>query len=164
MQSFFWHLLTAPRVYARLMAEIDGAVKAGTLPSSGNVEWLEAQRLEYFQACLKEGMRIRPAVGLNITRFVPPEGAEIDGHHFEGGTRIAANGWVLHRDKEIFGQDADFFRPERWLDDPENAKVMERYMFQVCVALLRHSESCCLSVTNSIYSLVEAVMSASAAT
>ncbi|KAG4217242.1 hypothetical protein PC116_g34277, partial [Phytophthora cactorum] len=34
------------------------------------------------------------------------------------------------RDKATFGQDADYYRPERWLEDPENAKVMERYMFQ----------------------------------
>jgi len=74
---------------------------------------------------------VRPAVGLNITRLVPPEGAELDGHHFPGGVSIAANGWVLHRDKETFGDDADDFRPERWLEDEENAKKMERYMFQV---------------------------------
>ncbi|RYP11870.1 hypothetical protein DL767_011273 [Monosporascus sp. MG133] len=130
MQSFFWHVLTAPRVYANLLAEIDASVEAGIIPSSGNVEWLQAQNLQYFQACLKEAMRVRPAVGLNITRYIPPEGAEIEGHHFEGGTRVAVNGWVLHRDKRIFGQDADFYRPERWLEDTENAKVMERYMFQ----------------------------------
>ncbi|RYP66847.1 hypothetical protein DL771_007569 [Monosporascus sp. 5C6A] len=130
MQSFFWHVLTAPRVYANLLAEIDASVEAGTIPSSGNVEWLQAQNLQYFQACLKEAMRVRPAVGLNITRYIPPEGAEIEGHRFEGGTRVAVNGWVLHRDKQTFGQDADFYRPERWLEDAENAKVMERYMFQ----------------------------------
>ncbi|RYP39104.1 hypothetical protein DL766_000560 [Monosporascus sp. MC13-8B] len=130
MQSFFWHVLTAPRVYANLLAEIDASMEAGTIPSSGNIEWLQAQNLPYFQACLKEAMRLRPAVGLNITRYIPPEGAEIEGHHFKGGTRIAVNGWVLHRDKRTFGQDADFYRPERWLEGTENAKVMERYMFQ----------------------------------
>lgn len=117
-----------------MLAEIDAAVQAGTIPESGNIEWLEVQKLEYFQATLKEAMRMRPAVGLNITRYVPPEGADIEGHHFEGGTRIAVNGWVLHRDQAIFGQDADFYRPERWLEDPENAKVMERHMFQVRAA------------------------------
>ncbi|RYP06472.1 hypothetical protein DL765_009481 [Monosporascus sp. GIB2] len=130
MQSFFWHVLTAPRVYANLLAEIDASIEAGTILSSGNIEWLQAQNLPYFQACLKEAMRLRPAVGLNITRYIPPEGAEIEGHHFKGGTRVAVNGWVLHRDKQIFGQDADFYRPERWLENTENAKVMERYMFQ----------------------------------
>jgi cytochrome P450 len=131
MQSFFWHVLAQPRVYAAIVAEITSAVSAGTFPATGNPSWNESQALLYFQAALKEAMRIRPAVGLNITRLVPPEGVELDGHFFPGGTSIAINGWVLHRDKDVFGQDADVFRPERWLEDPEDAKRMERYMFQV---------------------------------
>lgn len=131
MQSLFWHVLSSPQVHASLVQEISGAVMSGALPPAGNISWKEAQELSYFQACLKEAMRVRPAVGLNITRVVPPEGAELDGHFFPGGTQVAVNGWVLHRDKRIFGLDADEFRPERWLVDVEEAKRMERYMFQV---------------------------------
>ncbi|KAI1751557.1 cytochrome P450 [Xylaria castorea] len=153
MQSFFWLTLTAPRVYATLKAEIDAAVADGTIPPTGNVEWIQSQNLPYFQACLKEAMRLRPAVGLNISRYAPaPDGVEIDGRHYPAGTRLAVNGWVLHRDKAIFGSDADFFRPERWLEDEENARVMERYMCQfgggahVCIgrnlALLEINKVC----------------------
>ncbi|KAK4460566.1 Pisatin demethylase [Cladorrhinum samala] len=130
MQSFFWHVLDSAPVYRNLLTEIENAVRDGTIPADGNISWNQSQNLHYLQACLKEAMRVRPAVGLNITRLVPPEGAELDGHFFPGGTTIAANGWVLHRDKETFGQDADKFRPERWLEDEERAKKMERYMFQ----------------------------------
>ncbi|TLS30469.1 hypothetical protein PpBr36_03615 [Pyricularia pennisetigena] len=131
MQSFFWHCLSDPRVHEKLLDEINSAVASGLIPSSGNLSWTEAQTLSYLQACLKEAMRVRPAVGLNITRNVPPEGAELDGHFFRGGTRVAVNGWVLHRDKSVFGSDAKDFRPERWLEDAENAKRMDRYMFQI---------------------------------
>ena len=131
MQSFFWHVLADARVYASLQDEIQSAVKSGTIPPTGNISWNESQQLPYFQACLKEAMRVRPAVGLNITRRVPPEGAEVDGQFFPGGVSIAVNGWVLHRDRPTFGNDADVYRPERWLQDPEEAKRMERYMFQV---------------------------------
>lgn len=131
MQSFFWQILADKRVYARLQEELNTAVEDGTIPASGNVSWAQAQKLQYFQACLKEAMRVRPAVGLNIVRMIPPEGAELDGEFFPGGTTIAINGWVLHRDKGVFGEDADAYRPERWLDDMEKAKRMDRYMFQV---------------------------------
>lgn len=30
-------------------------------------------------------------------------------------TVVGANSWVIHQDKDIFGADADTFRPERWL-------------------------------------------------
>lgn len=137
MQSLFWHVLSSPDVHKRLVDEITEAVNVGVLPATGNISWSEAQGLQYFQACLKEAMRVRPAVGLNITRVVPPEGAELDGHFFPGGTEIAVNGWVLHRDKRTFGEDADDFRPERWLVEVDNAKKMERYMFQVSTFGLR---------------------------
>lgn len=126
MQSFFWHVLSNPRVYKKLMDEII------TADLSEMVQYNEAQNLLYFQACLKEAMRISPAVGLNISRKVPPGGAEIIGVHFDGGTEVALNGWVLHRDKATFGEDAAFYRPERWLESKEDKlKMMERCMFQV---------------------------------
>lgn len=135
MQSFFWHVMSDERVYKILTDEILTAAENGVVPASGNISWNEAQALPYFQACLKEAMRVRPAVGLNICRLVPPEGAELDGRFFPGGTRIAVNGWVLHRDRNVFGNDADVYRPERWLEGAEEAKRMERYMFQVCLTL-----------------------------
>ncbi|KIX08598.1 uncharacterized protein Z518_03254 [Rhinocladiella mackenziei CBS 650.93] len=125
MQSFFWHVLSNRRVYDKLINEIM------TADLSEMVSYNEAQNLPYFQACLKEAMRISPAVGLNITRKVPPGGAEIDGVKLPAGTAVAVNGWVLHRHKGVFGQDAEVFRPERWLGgDKENIKTMDRCMFQ----------------------------------
>ncbi len=131
MQSFWYHVLSEPQTYKKLNDEIDAAVGSGKIPLTGNVSWAEGQGLAFFQACLKEAMRVRPAVGLNITRLIPPEGAELDGHFFAGGTRIAVNGWVLHRDKPTFGEDADVYRAERWTEDEDRARRMERYMFQV---------------------------------
>lgn len=131
MQSFFWHILSDRRVYAKIQEEMQKAVADGKIPPTGNISWNESQNLPYFQACMKEAMRVRPAVGLNITRVVPPEGAELDGQFFPGGVSLAVNGWVLHRDRATFGEDAEVYRPERWLGDVEQARRMERYMFQV---------------------------------
>jgi cytochrome P450 len=125
MQSFFYHVLKDPQIYDKLCSEIRSA------DLSELVQWPEAQALPYFQACLKEAMRLRPAVGVNITRLVPPGGTELDGIKLPAGTRIAVNGWVLHRDQNVFGQDVERYRPERWLEGgEEKAKWMERYMFQ----------------------------------
>lgn len=127
MQSFCHHVLRDQTIYKKLMKEIDDAYAAGKL--SEMPQWNEVQALPYFQACLKEAMRVRPAVGLNITRLVPPEGAEIDGTTYPGGTRVALNAWVLHRNTNVFGRDPKLFRPERWIEG--DAKMMDRFMFQV---------------------------------
>lgn len=130
MQSFFWHVLSHRRVYEKLVREVLSA------DLSEMVKYNEAQNLPYFQACLKEAMRISPAVGLNITRKVPVGGAEVDGVKLPGGVSLAVNGWVLHRHKGIFGEDAEVYRPERWLEgDKEKIKLMERCMFQVSPTL-----------------------------
>jgi cytochrome P450 len=126
MQSFCHHVLRDPTIHARLKAELDHATSSGHL--SDFPQWNETQALPYFQACLNEAMRLRPAVGLNITRLVPPQGAEIAGRRLPGGTRVAVNAWVLHRDEGIFGAQPKVYRPERWLEG--DAKGMERYMFQ----------------------------------
>ena len=126
MQSFFYHVLNDAKVLQKLTTEIRSA------QLSSMVTYAEAQNLTYFQACLKEAMRVRPAVGLNITRHVPKDGAEVDGTFLPGGTRVALNGWVLHLDKGVFGEDAEVFRPERWLDVGDTkAREMERGMYQV---------------------------------
>lgn len=129
MQSFAHHVLRNPTIHSRLKTELDQATASGTL--SPFPRYNETQTLPYFQACLKEAMRLRPAVGLNITRLVPPQGAEIAGKRLPGGTRVAVNAWVLHRDEGVFGAAPKVFRPERWLGlGGDEVRGMERFMFQ----------------------------------
>ena len=41
---------------------------------------------------------------------------------------MGVNVWVAHRNKAVFGDDADAFSPERWLDsDAEKLAAMNRY-------------------------------------
>jgi len=35
--------------------------------------------------------------------------------------------WALSRNKDIYGEDADLFRPERWLEDEKRARALEKY-------------------------------------
>src|SRR5207237_483088 len=57
---------------------------------------------------------------------VPPAGDVICGYPVPGGTQIAHNFSGVMRLKNIFGEDADVFRPERWLEaGEEDRKRME---------------------------------------
>lgn len=65
-------------------------------------------------------------------RVVPPEGAIIDGYAIPGGTVVGINPWVIHRNHEVFGDDLDAFRPERWLEaTPEVASNKRKNLFSV---------------------------------
>lgn len=68
-----------------------------------------------------------------LERIAPPEGATVCGFNLPPGTIVGIMAPIVNRDKAVFGDDADSFRPERWLDaDTEHAKVMDRTFFSVC--------------------------------
>lgn len=77
-------------------------------------------------------MRIHPATGFILEREVPEGGVMLHGVHLPKGTVVGVNAWALHYNKDVFGQDAQVFRPERWIDgDAEKIKDMKRNMFAV---------------------------------
>ncbi|KAL6411019.1 pisatin demethylase cytochrome P450 [Ilyonectria robusta] len=76
---------------------------------------------------MKEAMRIHPAVGFPLERYVPSGGAEICGHKLPAGTNVSISAPVIHLNKDVFGEDAIEFRPERWLEaSPEQLRIMDR--------------------------------------
>ena len=78
-------------------------------------------------------MRVHPGVGSPLWRITPKGGATICGHLIPEGTEVGMSAWAVHQDKKVFGEDANIFRPERWLDaDPERMASMDRAFFSVC--------------------------------
>jgi cytochrome P450 len=117
LSAVFYYLLKNPRCMQKLLNELDSRAREGYFRDNdkGLVTWSESQGLPYLDACIKEAFRLHPAAGLPLERVVPPQGAEIAGTFVKGGTIVGCSAWVIHRRKEIFGEDVDVFRPERWL-------------------------------------------------
>lgn len=132
LAAVFYHLLKNPTCYQRLMHELDTAVSDGSMEDRPNnlVTWAESQQLPYLDACIKEAFRLHPAAGLPLERIVPAQGIDICGEHIPGGTIVGCNAWVIHRRPEVFGDDVDAYRPERWIEaGKEKRKEMEGTMF-----------------------------------
>lgn len=125
LSAVFYFLLKHPAALKRLRAEIDEAALGGAFADSetGLVTWHESQRLPYLDACIKEAFRLHPAAGLPLERVVPKGGAEIAGHFVPGGTIVGCSAWLIHMNKNIFGEDAESYRPERWLPNEDISKV-----------------------------------------
>lgn len=127
LSSVFSHLMGNPEAYTKLMAELDLAARDGAIAERENnrVSWTESLKLPYLDAVIQESFRMHPAPGLLLERVVPSQGMDILGEFIPGGTIVGCNAWVLHRRPEIFGQDVDTFRPERWLKaGPDRLKEM----------------------------------------
>lgn len=54
-----------------------------------------------------------------MQKIVPPDGDTLDGRFVPGGTQIGYSGWGVHRDTNVFGSDADLYRPDRWIEAGE---------------------------------------------
>jgi cytochrome P450 len=115
IRAIVLNIITSQHVYSTLQVKIDTAI-ANNKISSPIVRDSEARTLPYLQAVIKEGLRIHPpATGL-ASKVAPPAGDTINGVFIPGGTKVGANYWAVLRRKDIFGSDADAFRPERWLE------------------------------------------------
>ncbi|KAE9368510.1 cytochrome P450 [Stipitochalara longipes BDJ] len=110
----------------RVHQEIDAARREGNLsnpPRPGEMK----QHLPFLNACLKESMRLSPIAGMPLVRTVPKAGLELEGYYLPPGTQVGMNPWVINRDVSLYGEDADEWRPERWLDcTPEQLRRLER--------------------------------------
>lgn len=124
LSAFFYYVLRTPGVYDRLVKEIRDASQEEIMP------YTQAQKLPYLDACIKENFRMHPAARFGSERVVPIGGAVICGEHIPAGTDVVINPWAIHRRKEIWGEDVEVFRPERWLEDEEKAKKMAGMLFQ----------------------------------
>ena len=121
------HIITNPRVYNTLNSEILSASQNQQISSP--ITDIEAKDLPYLQAVIKEGLRIWPPVSAWLEKEVPKNGDVIEGRFVPGGTKIAVAGWAMQRAKNVYGQDADVFRPERWLEvDAEKVREMTKVL------------------------------------
>jgi cytochrome P450 len=125
LRSIMYYLLKNPECKKKFIAEIDERREQGKLSDPVRLE--EANEMPYLQACMYEGLRLHPAVGMSLPRVAPAEGIEIDGKFLPAGTIVGVNPWVVHRDQEVFGGNVESFRPERWLEGDRSD--MDRFFF-----------------------------------
>ena len=126
----FFLLVRHPRVLQKLRDEVSTTFQGRT-----EITRSELRRMDYLQNVLKETLRLYPSVPVNSrtairTTMLPVGG----GPDFKSpvlvakGEGVAYSVYSMHRRPDLYGMDAELFRPERWEDelpmnnDPVNAK------------------------------------------
>ncbi|KAK4452911.1 cytochrome P450 [Podospora aff. communis PSN243] len=114
MASVFWCLARDPEAVRRLKAEIK---QVGVDEPS----WETLRGMKFLNNVIKESLRLFPPIAINARaankETVLPRGGGPDGTQpvlLPKGTPIRWSVWSLHRNKEVYGTDADEFRPDRW--------------------------------------------------
>lgn len=124
IRSALYYSLKQPRVWKRLTGEILAANFRGRTPPS----YKEARALPYVDAVIRESLRVLPGVSMSMERYVPRGGYNLPtGDHLPDGTVIGMNPYITNRNKSIYGEDTDEFRPERWLRDEDKGETEEAF-------------------------------------
>lgn len=110
-----------PEVYAKLKTEIFNHFGEGSLEDIEKISFESLKKCEYLKWVLNEILRMYPSVPVNFRDATKdttlPTGGGPDGKSpvFVGkGTTVVYSVYCVHRNKEVYGEDADVFRPERW--------------------------------------------------
>lgn len=125
-------ILSSPADYSRMMMEIDVGFATGNLsqpiPTAAEV----SEHCPFYVSCIKESLRLNPASPVLFPREVTADQPPliIDDKVIPIGTEITCSPYITNRDKDIYGEDANMYRPERWLEDSgEKAKLFDKYNF-----------------------------------
>ncbi|KAI0966082.1 cytochrome P450 52E2 [Xylaria arbuscula] len=116
LSYLFFELSRRPDIVLTIRDEINNL-------GTENPTWEDLRSMKYLNWTLKEALRLNPPVASNTREAVRdtilPRGGGKDGKSpvfVTKGTYLRYIPWVMHRRKDIFGDDAEEFRPERWED------------------------------------------------
>ncbi|KAI7147047.1 Benzoate [Hortaea werneckii] len=130
--ALLYHCLTRPNVVKKLQAELDQALPTDEVPM-----YEQVKDLKYLDMVIQETLRIHSTSSQGLPRVVPPgPGVDLAGHHFPQGVVLSVPAYTMHHSKEIWGPDADEYRPERWeklTDTQKQAFIPFSYGPRICV-------------------------------
>ncbi|KAJ5364578.1 Cytochrome P450 E-class CYP52 [Penicillium cataractarum] len=109
-----------PHIFARLRMDI--LEQFGTYDQPLNMDFASLKSCQYLQHFLNETLRLYPIVPFNrrsaIKDTTLPRGGGKDGSspiYIQKGRTVMYSTYILHRRKDIWGEDAEIFNPDRWL-------------------------------------------------
>ncbi|KAF5586377.1 benzoate 4-monooxygenase [Fusarium subglutinans] len=132
--ALLYHIVRTPGVMQRLYEEICAVVPEDVaIPDYESVK-----HLPYLGHCINETLRIHSPSGIGLPREIPPnhKGVTLHGRYFGPGTVLSVPTYTIHHSTEIWGPDADEFKPERWenlTDKQKNAFIPFSYGPRSCV-------------------------------
>lgn len=124
MSWVFYCLVRNPRVLAKLRAVVlkdFGAYRSDSEAVSREITFQKLKNCQYLQHVMKETLRLHSIVAFNSRMAVRdttlPTGGGHDGTlpvFVPAGTEVNFSTHVMHRRRDLWGEDADEFVPERW--------------------------------------------------
>ncbi|KJZ79690.1 Benzoate 4-monooxygenase [Hirsutella minnesotensis 3608] len=110
--ALMYYLARNSAALSKLQQELDKVIPEGVeVPTYEMV-----REVDYLDWAINEALRLHSTSGIGLPREVPPgsPGVTILGQYYPPGTILSVPTYTIHHSKEIWGEDADDFKPERW--------------------------------------------------
>ncbi|CAL5068698.1 unnamed protein product [Urochloa decumbens] len=111
-------LMRHPRVMRKLQAE----VRNNTPKGQDIVSEDDVKSMAYLRAVTAESFRVHHVTPL-LAPHLSMSGCSIDGYAIPAGVQVLINAWAIGRDARCWGDDAEEFVPERFMDGGSAANV-----------------------------------------
>lgn len=123
--AILYYIVSNPSAHKKLQKELDSTF--GPRGVSGVLDYDDVKdpELPYLSACIREALRLHSTSAMGLPRLMTRE-TEVCGEVFPAGTILSVPSYSIHRLQEVFGEDAEEFRPERWLESEEKTKELEK--------------------------------------
>ncbi|KAM7223126.1 Cytochrome P450 [Rhypophila decipiens] len=139
ISACFFYLSRNPECYKRLAHEVRSTFSSAKDIKSGPL----LASCVYLRACFDEALRMSPPTSTTLWRVQDDTSSEpliIDGHVVPPGTTFGVNPYALHHNEDYFPSPFTF-RPERWLDEPQNQEA-RKVALEAFAAFSVGSRSC----------------------
>ncbi|KAK4385086.1 cytochrome [Sesamum angolense] len=117
---FFYMMCKHPHIQEKIVREVREAAKLGEYSSvdeiAESITEEALDKMQYLHATLSETLRLYPAVPSD-GKVCFADDTFPDGYSVKKGNLVAYVPYSMGRMKSLWGEDAEEFRPERWLNE-----------------------------------------------
>ncbi|KIX00582.1 uncharacterized protein Z518_09647 [Rhinocladiella mackenziei CBS 650.93] len=116
-----YFLVTNGKAQDKLFQELE-EVKC-TFPANFD----EVRHLGYLEGVIKEALRLHSSTSFNLQRVTGPNGLQLpNGTHIPPRINIGSPAGAINQDIRVFGDDAEVYKPERWMQGNESLETFQQ--------------------------------------
>ncbi|KAF8356667.1 hypothetical protein PRIPAC_91662 [Pristionchus pacificus] len=127
-----WMLSRNPEIMKRCQEEVDEVC------TDSSISYEDCQNMRYLDAVCRETLRFFPLAARAVARTCMKD-TTVGDYDIEQGTIVLADTFAVHFSKELWGEDADEFRPERWLESDKRVAAINFLTFgagpRLCIGM-----------------------------
>lgn len=123
-----YHILANPSIYARVREELLTIIPPGQKREDcTDLDWAALESLPFFQACIKEALRLSYGATSRLARRTPKAIIYTESptrqYHIPPNTPVSVSIYIQNHNETIF-PDSHTYNPDRWLTTP---RIPEKY-------------------------------------